>query len=225
MRALRLVGLLLVFGVVAEGADAQIFGGSLGVTSSGVEWLYPPPPPSDYPAVTGASSNTDRRSVTVAGSVRTELTSWFSAQSGLRVVPKGFEVTGPTFHMIYAEVPLVGILHTGRGAGLFLEGGVLLGVRAYCRRFFDTAQGRHEDDCGRVVREERRDLRSIRRSDLSWNLGAGVRLGSPEEGWFGLVARLQRSLVDIDPGDPGSKMVNRVFSVSLFLERPPSGLK
>lgn len=224
MRAFRLVGLLLVLGVVAEDADAQIFGGSLGVTSSGVEWLYPPPPPSDYPVATGASSNTDRRSITVAGSVRTELSSWFSVRSGLRVVPKGFEVTGPTIHMVYAEVPLVGMLHTGRGAGLFLEGGVLLGVRAYCRRFFDGADGRHEDDCGRF-RNERYDLRAIRRSDLSWNLGAGVRLGSPEDGWFGLVARLQRSLVDIDPGDTYSKMVNRVFSVSLFLERPRSGSK
>ena len=218
---MRVLGAILVALVAAEGASGQMLGWSVGVVSSGVEWLYPPAPPSDYPVIIRSSSNTDRRSLTLAGSVREEFRDWFSVQSGLRIVPKGFEVTGPTFHMVYAEVPALGVLHTGRGSGFFAEGGVLLGVRLHCRRFFRGVDGPHEDSCGRFT-SERYDLRPLRRIDLSWDVGVGARLGGPDEGWWGVVARLQRSFIDLDPEQTGRKMVNRVLSVSLFFERPRS---
>ena len=216
---MQIIVVLLVALASAEGGAAQSLGSSIGFSSSGVDWLYPPPPPSDYPQIIGSSSNTDRQLVTVAGSVREELTGWFSVGSGLRIVPKGFEVTGPTFHMVYAEIPVIGMLHTGRGPGFFAEGGALLGARVHCRRFFNGADGPHEDGCGRFT-SERYDLRPLRRADLSWTLGLGARLGGPDVGWWGLVARLQRSFIDLDPEETGRKMVNRVFTVSLFFERP-----
>lgn len=215
----RVLGAILTLLIAAEGAAAQVVGWSIGFVSSGVDWVYPPPPPSDYPVIVGASSNTDRRSVTLAASVRQELRGWLSVESGLRVVPKGFEVTGPTFHMVYAEVPLLGVLHTGYGPGLLAEGGMVMGVRVHCRRFFRGVDGPHRDGCGRFT-SERYDLRPLRRTDLSWSVGLGARLGDPDRGWLGVVARLQRSLIDLDPGEAGRKMVNRVLTVSLFFERP-----
>ena len=196
---------------------AQVLGVSLGVTSSGVDWTYPPPPPSDYPRIIGLSSNTDRRSVTVAGTIRTDVWRWLAVQTGLRVVPKGFEVTGPTFHMIYAEVPLLGILQTGTGRALFIEGGLVLGVRGYCRRFMRTVDGFHEDNCGAVTTSYGRDLMPLRRWDLSWNLGPGLRLGADDR-WIVLVVRAQRSFVGIQPDVKPRRMLNRVLSFSVGLE-------
>ena len=216
---MRILGACILLALCADGVEAQHVGWSIGFSSSGVDWLYPPPAPSDYPQIIGGSSNTDRKSVTVAGSVRHELRSWFSAGSGLRLVPKGFEVTGPTFHMIYAEVPVLGMFHTGRGSGLFAEGGGLIGARIHCRRFFTGVDGPHEDGCGRFSNASY-DLTPLRRVDLSWVVGLGARLGSPSDGWWGVVARLQRSFIDLDPEQRGETMVNRVLTISMFFERP-----
>ena len=193
---------------IGRDAHAQIVGVSLGRTSSGVEWLYPP-----NSTLIKTRSNTDRHSLTIGAAARSEVWSWLSVGSGLRLVPKGFEVTTPTFHMWYLEVPLLGVIQTGSGSGVFVEGGLLLGWRALCRRFMQTVDGFHEDHCGSARTSYGRDLVPIRKWDVSWNAGVGARFPWAA-GWLVGALRAQRSVFDIEPAER-TKMVNRVMTFSL----------
>ena len=131
--------------VFASAAVGQTISLVIGRTTSGVDWVYPPPPPSPYPQSVGASSNTARRAFALAGSFRKAFWPWLAAEGGLRVVPKGFEVTTPTFHMLYVEAPLVALLQTGPAAAFFVEGGLILGFRVRCKRFMNTISGFHDN--------------------------------------------------------------------------------
>ena len=182
----------------------------VGGTSSGVSWLYPPPSSIGDGQIAGASSNTDRRAIAVAVSIRSSPATWFAAETGLRLVPKGFEVTGPTIHTRYLEMPLIAVLQTGPTDGLFVEGGLVGGLRVQCRRFAQTVSGFHEDGCDSATLGSGIELEPLRRWDLSWDAAVGgrVALGT---GRVLLTARFQRSLLDIQPDDSGRKMVNRVW--------------
>ena len=203
--------------VFASAAVGQTISLVIARTSSGVEWVYPPPPPSPYPQFVAAFSNSDRQSFAVGGSFRKPLRPWLAAEAGLRVVPKGFEVTTPTFHMLYVEAPLVVLFQTGPAAAFFVEGGLIFGFRVRCRRFMDTIAGFHEDNCGSATTPYGSDLEPLRRWDFSWGVGLGYRLpvGS---GRFVLSARGQRSFVDIQPGNGGERMLNRVVMLSVGYE-------
>jgi len=148
--------------------------------------------------------------IALAASIRSNQATWFAAETGLRLVPKGFEVTGPTLHMRYLEVPVVAVLQSGPGAGVFLEGGLVAGLRVQCRRFMQTISGFHEDECGSATTESGLSLEPLRRWDVSWEVALGGRIAAPH-GRILLTARRQRSLVDIQPDVPTEKMVNRVW--------------
>lgn len=188
--------------------QAQVIGVSIGRTSSGVDWLYPP-----GGSVISGSSNTNRRSVSIAAAIGFGVHSWLSAETGLRLVPKGFELTGPTFHMRYLEMPLLAVWRATSGAGPFLETGVVAGWRVECRRFFPSVFGFHEDDCG-PSRTGSRELAPLRWWDISWGVGLGARLPLGA-GWLVGRIRYQRSLFDIQPSARYARMLNRVGTFSI----------
>ena len=190
--------------------QAQVIGVSIGRTSSGVDWV--PPGGSGF----SASSNTNRRSVSIAAAIGFGVHSWLSAETGLRLVPKGFEVTGPTFHMRYLEMPLLAVWRPTSGAGPFLETGIVAGWRVECRRFFPSVFGFHEDDCG-PSRIGSRDLAPLRSWDISWDVGLGARL-PVGAGWLVGRIRYQRSLFDIQPSG-FDRMLNRVATFSIGYAR------
>ena len=217
------VRLVILAAVVAAPVAAQSIRVEVGRASSGVSWLYPPPSPSAGGVqVVSGSSNTDRRAFTIAASARWGLATWLSWETGLRLVPKGFEVTGPTFHMLYAEVPLVAVLQTGPAGGVFLEAGVIPGLHVRCRRFMQTVSGAHEDDCGPTTTAYGRDLEPLRRWDLSWGIGVGGRIPLGN-GRIVLTARGQWSLIDVQPAVANEKMVNRVWMLMAGYEWGPGG--
>ncbi len=205
-----LLGSVVLATVSVGNVQAQVIGVSIGRTSSGVDWVVPPPPPG---LLGGFSSNTDRRSVSIAAAIRFGFHSWLSAETGLRLVPKGFEVTGPTFHMRYLEMPLLAVWRVTSGAGPFLETGVVAGWRVECRRFFPSVSGFHEDNCGSARTAYGRDLEPLRRWDLSWDVGLGARL-PVGAGWLVGRIRYERSLFDIQPSG-FARMLNRVGTFSI----------
>lgn len=213
--AMTLMSLALIVGAELEGQSLRL---TIARTSSGVDWIHPPPSAhSSRFEITGASSNSDRRGLAVSLSGKKSLARWFALESGLQVIAKGFEVTGPTFHMQYAEVPLIGVLQIGRDVGLFVEGGVVAGLRVRCRRFFEAVDGFHEDGCGTAMTSYGSSLAPLRRSDLSWLVGVGGRMALGQ-GQMVFTARRQRSLIDIQPAVPNEKMVNRVHILALGYE-------
>lgn len=218
MRAHLIMAVMSLSVIVGTELQGQSLRFAVARTSSGVDWIYPPAPAdSDGYYFVRGSSNTDRSGLAVSLSIRKSLAPWFALESGLQAVAKGFQVTGPTFHMTYAEVPLVGILQTGRDAGVFVEGGAIIGLRVRCRRFMDTVDGFHEDGCGAEATSYDRALAPLRRSDLSWTLGFGARLALGA-GRLVFNVRSQRSLVDIQPAGSNGKMVNRVHMLALGYE-------
>lgn len=217
MRTLTCATALVAVLALPRVASGQVFSGSVGVASSSVEWIYPGPSNPPPGVVTRAFSGKNRRSMTVAVGAQFALTSWLAIRTGVGLVPKGFEVTGPTVQMQYLEVPALVVLQTGRRGRLFVEGGLVGGFRASCRRFFGTATGTYQDGCGSSTYQGN-VLPPIRTTDVSWDLGVGVRLASFAGGRWGVVAQREESLRDIQPGDYG-KMVNRVATLSLFYER------
>jgi len=203
----------------ASAAQAQAIRLEVGRTSSGVRWLLPRPEDPRPGQVLGGASNTDRRSFYLAGRARLDATPWLGLETGLGLVPKGFEVTGPTFHMLYLEVPLVAVLQTEPTGGFFAEVGVSLAYRARCRRFFRTSGGLHEDGCGAET-VGALELDPLRAVDVSWTLGGGVRLHAGP-GAFVATARVLTSLIDIQPAESGDKMINRVQLIGLAYEWRP----
>jgi len=217
MRTIECAIAVVALSAMACVASGQLLSGSVGVTSSSVEWIYPGPDNPPAGRVKYAFSGKNRRSMTVALGVQHTLTSWLALRTGAALVSKGFEVTGPTIQMRYLEVPALVVLQTGRRGRLFVEGGVVGGLRTSCRRFFETTTGVYQDGCGRSDYQGN-ILPPLRISDVSWELGVGVSLIPFMGGRWGVVARREGSLRDIQPGDYG-KMINRVVSLSLFYER------
>lgn len=202
MTGLLLAALVCQFSAQPSRGAGQIIGITAGRTSSGVVWIFPPGGFDRW------SSNTNRTSFTVAATVRKSWGQFVAAESGLRLVPKGFEVTGPTIHMLYAEVPLLAVIQTGPGVALFAEGGLLLGLRAHCRRFSGRGTSFREDGCG----DEGQYRDALRWWDVSWDLGWGIRVPWGK-GRIVLSGHRAGSLVDIQPASPGARMLNRVVTM------------
>ncbi len=210
---------VLFFVLIASGASAQTFRVELGRSRSSVAWLWDTPEDCEGCAIS-AASNTDRTAFTGGLLVRFDRGAAWGLETGLRFVPKGFEVTGPTFHMLYAEVPLVGVLQALPDRGPFAEGGVVVGLLAACRRFMDTSAGFHEDGCGRVTTAYGRELEPLRRWDASWAVALGIRVPTPR-GALTASFRMERSIFDIQPGEASEKMENRVAMFVVGVEWDP----
>ena len=204
---------------VQNSAQTVGFGG--GSTVSRVRWLYPPPDAENGFVIVEGSSHRDRTGTGFYASFRFDPLPVLGAETGLRLVSKGFEVTEPTFEITYLEIPMLGIVQTGPGWGLFAEGGLVVGFRAQCKRFFNGVLGYHEDGCGRAQHGPL-DLAPLRRWDVSWDLGVGLRFPLPVGRIVGAV-RKQQSIFDLMPDEPydtRSRMVNRVTSWSIGYELP-----
>ena len=214
MRSVSVIAVLAA--VLTASVDAQTIRIDVGRTSSGVAWLRSPPTPCEGGCMGKRYSSTDRKSFTISATFRHSLRTWLAGEVGVGLVPKGFEVTSPTFHMLYLEAPLAGVLHTGPAGGLFLDWGIVLGVRVACRQFMPTVSGYHEDGCGRTITAYGRELEAIRRWDMSWRLGVGGRVPLPRGRLVATISG-QSSLVDIQP-DALRKMVNRVIVFTLGYE-------
>ena len=124
----------------------------------------------------------------------------FNFDTGLRLVAKGFEVSGPTIHSEYLEVPFTAS-YGRRGSGPFFSIGPYLGVRVHCTRSARTAQGTVSDGCGRM--ESPLDWTPIRRFEVGGQLDVGLRLEAPTGGAFMLGAGFARSLTDLEAEEWG----------------------
>ena len=192
---LRIIAWLAVaLAVGGKPTAAQIDGWSIGRTWSGMV--------TEYSDGMSSSSARDRRLVAVG--ISKQLKDWTPVQlsSGLRLTPKGFEVTGPTYQMEYFEIPLVASLNSGPGLGGFVHGGFLGGVRVHCRR----RVGREWHGCGGED--------SLSWWDLSWELGAGIQLRGDDRGAFRLFVRYARSIIDVKREAAG-RSHNRVVTAGM----------
>lgn len=192
------VRIMAWFGVAlaAGGSPAagQIDGWWIGRTWSGMD--------TEYSDGYSSSSSQDRRLLAMGISTQLKDLPPVQLSSGLRLTPKGFEESGPTYQMEYLEIPLLASLESGPGLGGSVDVGFLGGVRVHCRRrsreVWEGCGGEHP----------------LSWWDLSWELGAGIQHRRDDGGAVGVFVRFARSLLDVRRKDAG-RSHNRVVTVGL----------
>jgi len=163
----------------------------------------------------GWQGNTNRRLFTVWVSKHLADRGPAKLDVGAHLVAKGFEVTGPTIHSEWVDVPLTVTL-PGRGSGLFFSFGPYLGLRVRCSRSARTAIGPVDEGCGRYE-EGPLEWDPIRRWDAGFRADVGVRVSNEARGAIMVGAGMSRSLIDLRPEDAG-RTRNEVVSIWMAFE-------
>ncbi len=160
-------------------------------------------------------------------SPRRHFTLWVTKHLGYRgpvkmdvaahLVPKGFEVTGPTIHAEWLDIPFTVTL-PARGSGLFFSGGPYVGLRVHCSRSARTVIGLVDEGCGRYE-EDPLNWDPIRWWDVGVRGDVGLRFTNEERGSFMIGAGMSRSIIDLRPEDFG-RTRNEVASLWVAFEGP-----
>lgn len=211
MRAAHTVTTLLAIAslVAATPSEAQFVNGwGLGSTWSNMVTADP-----------GGSSrgNTSRRLFTVWISKHLRDRGPVRIDVAAHLVAKGFEVTGPTIHSEWIDVPLTVTLPS-RSSGPFFSVGPYLGLRVHCSRSARTVVGRVDEGCGRY-QEGPLDWDPVRRWDLGFRADVGLRASSESRGAVMVGAGMSRSLIDLRPEEFG-RTRNEVVSLWVAFEGP-----
>jgi hypothetical protein len=132
-----------------------------------------------------------------------------SLQPELLFVQKGFEVTGPTLHLSYVEMPVLLQVHprgaSARGIRPFVHGGLVPALLTSCTAFGTHVEGAYHGRCGEV---EPADVQLEPRSyDLGLALGGGLNV-------MGLVVELRhtRGLIDNQVRPHPERSTNRALT-------------
>jgi hypothetical protein len=141
--------------------------------------------------------------------VRVGLSRSLSLQPELLFVQKGFEVTGPTLHLSYIELPVLlrADLRGTEAGGVrpFLYGGLAPALLTSCTVFGTHVEGAYHGRCGEV---EPADVQLEPRSyDLGLALGGGLNV-------MGLVVELRhtRGLIDNQVRPHAERSTNRALT-------------
>ncbi|HEV2130589.1 MAG TPA: porin family protein [Longimicrobiaceae bacterium] len=203
---------LLLF---AQSAHAQVREAGLKVGGGNSSMLFffgPCPPEVGRGCAESAQPNQPRRGVAAGAFVRFGLRRGLSVQPELLYAQKGYEVTGPTLHLSYVELPFLfrADLRAPEARGLrpFLYGGPAPAVLVSCTVFGTTVQGPYRDRCGEA------DATPTGTDPAAYDLGL-VLGGGLGYGRFALEVRHTRSLIDIGAWKGAEKSTNRALTVLL----------
>lgn len=214
------VVVLALAGAPARAETIEV-GGTVGKLTSTMKQTFPdcgPQGPTDV-CIESAEAHASRRGIATSLFVRYPIVRALLIQAELAYVQKGFEVTQPTFHVDYLELPLLlridPLRHQLPVRFAFL-GGLAPAVRARCRNsgsfFMDGAGVPYDEPCA--------DAPSVgmprypARFDLGAVVGASIAVDSPI-GIFELEARAERGLVDNGAWGPGGRTAFEAFYVRL----------
>lgn len=203
---------LLLFAPSAH-AQAREAGLKVGGGNSSMLFFFGScPPEAGFGCVESAQPNQPRRGVVAGAFVRFTLHRGLSVQPELLYAQKGYEVTGPTLHLSYVEVPILFRADLrapdARGLRPFLYGGPAPAVLVSCTVFGTTVNGPYRDRCGEAEATPARD--DPAGYDLGLVLGGGLGYGR-----FALEVRHTRSLIDIRAWEGAEKSTNRALTVLL----------
>jgi hypothetical protein len=167
------------------------------------------------------STNTDRTGFTGGVGLRTRIPGFGPIAVNLLLSKKGFEVSEPTLHFTYLEIPVVYHIElAGNRARVqpYFGVGVAVAGLLSCRRSFVGVSGPYQDDCGRT-QAQNLQLNGVRGWDFSqdYRLGARFRVGA---GGLVLEARHARGMLGVggDAGSGSKKDRHRILALTLGYE-------
>lgn len=215
---------VLVAVVVLAGtarADELEVGGTVGGLSSTMKQTYPdcgPQPPGDD-CVESLEAHARRRGIATGMFVRYPLVRALLVQAELVYVQKGFEVTQPTFHVDYLELPLllrIDPLRHQLPVRFAFAGGLAPALRVRCQNsgsfFMAGAAVPYDEPCedapsvGRPMYPARFDLGVVVGASIAFDSTLGI---------FELEARGERGLIDNGAWGPGGRTAFEAFYVRL----------
>ena len=211
---------LAFFLLFAPSAHAQVREAGLKVGGGNSSMLFffgSCPPEAGGGCVDSAQPNQPRRAIAAGAFVRFVLHQGLSVQPELLYAQKGYEVTGPTLHLSYVELPILlraDVRATeAKGVRPFLYGGPAPAVLVSCTVFGTTVQGSYRERCGEAESTPPRDDPAA--YDLGLVLGGGLGYGR-----LALEMRHTRSLIDIRAWEGAEKSTNRALTVLLGYSVP-----
>ena len=171
------------------------------------------------------SSNTNRKSFTAGVNLRTRIPRLGPFAFNLLLSHKGFDVSEPTLHFTYLELPvLYQIELAGRNARIqpYFGLGIAFAALLSCHRSITGGIGPYEDNCGETQLQNGLPLTASRGWDVGqeYRFGLRFRFRAPTGGVV-LEARHARGMMDPGAvaGSSSSSRRHRFLALTLGYER------
>lgn len=213
------LGMLWLLSLVPN-AHAQLeVGLKAGGGNSSFLHVYGRCPADKSDCIEAAQPNQPRRGAAAGVFLRIRPERLVSLQPELLYVQKGYEVTGPTLHLSYVEMPVLIRVdlrdHDASGIRPFLFGGPAPAFLTSCTVFGNSVSGPFRDSCGESsVTSTGDDTSSY---DLGVVVGGGIALDR-----FAAELRHTHSLVDVGAWGRHGKTTNRTLTLFLGYAVPIS---